>query len=189
MSRISLNKTQWSKIQPHLSGRAATGRPPADDKRTLEAILFVLTTGCRWRDLPSEYDGYVTAWRRHRRWTQDGTFARTPASAHPCRGSRRRGGRRGRGDRGSVRFPNTQNPRTAAMLSPGFLLFWYSSQSLGAPSWCSALKNAPFHSLLHPESNSSQLPAYQTSDKFEHPSNAPARISFVALPSMTVRKE
>jgi transposase len=54
MSRISLNKTQWSKIQPHLSGRAATGRPPADDKRTLEAILFVLTTGCRWRDLPSE---------------------------------------------------------------------------------------------------------------------------------------
>ena len=63
MSRISLNKTQWSKIQPHLSGRAATGRPPADDKRTLEAILFVLTTGCRWRDLPSEYDGYVTAWR------------------------------------------------------------------------------------------------------------------------------
>ena len=42
---ISLNKTQWSKIQPHLSGRAATGRPPADDKRTLEAILFVLTTG------------------------------------------------------------------------------------------------------------------------------------------------
>jgi len=76
MFRISLNKTQWSKIQPHLSGRAATGRPPADDKRTLEAILFVLTTGCRWRDLPSEYDGYVTAWRRHRRWTQDGTFAR-----------------------------------------------------------------------------------------------------------------
>ena len=76
MSRISLNKTQWSKIQPHLSGRAATGRPPADDKRTLEAILFVLTTGCRWRDLPSEYGSYVTAWRRHRRWTQDGTFAR-----------------------------------------------------------------------------------------------------------------
>lgn len=76
MSGIRLNKKQWSKIQPHLSGRAATGRPPADDKRTLEAILFVLTTGCRWRDLPLEYGSYVTAWRRHRRWTQDGTFAR-----------------------------------------------------------------------------------------------------------------
>lgn len=76
MSRIRLNKKQWSKIQPHLSGRAATGRPPADDKQTLEAILFVLITGYRWCDLPSEYGSYVTAWRRHRRWTQDGTFAR-----------------------------------------------------------------------------------------------------------------
>ena len=72
MSRIRLNKKQWSKIQPHLSGRAATGRPPADDKKILEAILFVLTTGCRWADLPREYGSYVTAWRRHRRWTQDG---------------------------------------------------------------------------------------------------------------------
>ena len=76
MSQIRLNKKQWSKIQPHLSGRAVTGRPPADDKKTLEAILFVLTTGCRWADLPREYGSYVTAWRRHRRWTQDGTFAR-----------------------------------------------------------------------------------------------------------------
>lgn len=33
----------WSKIQPYLSARVATGRPPADDKQTLEAILFVLT--------------------------------------------------------------------------------------------------------------------------------------------------
>ena len=76
MSRIRLNKKQWSKIQPHLSGKAATGRPLADDKQTLEAILFVLTTGCRWADLPREYGSYVTAWRRHKRWTQDGTFAR-----------------------------------------------------------------------------------------------------------------
>ena len=71
MSRVSLNKTQWSKIQPHLSGRAATGRPPADDKRTLEAILFVLTTGCRWRDLPSEY-GIVSRNGRRQREDRDG---------------------------------------------------------------------------------------------------------------------
>ena len=60
MSQIRLNKTQWSKIQPYLSGKADTDRPPADDKRTLEAILFVLTKGCRWRDLPSEYGSYGT---------------------------------------------------------------------------------------------------------------------------------
>ena len=75
MSRISLNKTQWSKIQPHLSSRAATDRPPADDKRT-RSHSFCPDDRCRWRALPSEYGSYVTAWRRHRRWTQDGTFDR-----------------------------------------------------------------------------------------------------------------
>ena len=52
ISQILLNKKQCLKIQPHLSGRATTGLPPAGDKRTLEAILFVLTTGCRWSALP-----------------------------------------------------------------------------------------------------------------------------------------
>lgn len=43
MSQIYLNKRQGAKIHPHLSGRAATARPLADDKQTLEVILFVLT--------------------------------------------------------------------------------------------------------------------------------------------------
>ncbi len=47
-----------------------------DDKQTLKAILFVLTTGCRWADLPREYGSYATAWRRLRRWTRDGTLVR-----------------------------------------------------------------------------------------------------------------
>ena len=52
ISQILLNKKQCLKIQPHLSGRATTGLPPAGDKQTFEAILFVLTTGCRWSALP-----------------------------------------------------------------------------------------------------------------------------------------
>ena len=47
-----------------------------DDKQILKAILFVLTTGCRWADLPREYGSYATAWRRLRRWTRDGTLVR-----------------------------------------------------------------------------------------------------------------
>jgi hypothetical protein len=31
------------------------GRPRADDRRTVNGILFVLRTGCRWHDLPREY--------------------------------------------------------------------------------------------------------------------------------------
>jgi transposase len=44
----------------------------------LEGILFVLNTGCRWRDLPSQLgvgSGH-TAWRRLRAWQAAGVWDR-----------------------------------------------------------------------------------------------------------------
>lgn len=36
----------------------------------------MLRTGCRWQDLPREYSAHVTAWRRLRRWEEDGAWER-----------------------------------------------------------------------------------------------------------------
>jgi transposase len=74
MSRISLTDGQWAFICPLLPPPARTGRPRADDRRTIEAILYVLITGCRWQDLPREYGAPTTAWRRLRRWGQEGVW-------------------------------------------------------------------------------------------------------------------
>jgi len=52
------------------------GRPRSGDRECLDAILYVLITGCRWNDLPKEYGCYVTAWRRLHRWARDGTLAK-----------------------------------------------------------------------------------------------------------------
>jgi hypothetical protein len=30
----------------------------------VNGILYVITTGCRWREMPRKYESYVTAWRR-----------------------------------------------------------------------------------------------------------------------------
>jgi transposase len=30
----------------------------------INGILYVVATGCRWREMPREYGSYVTAWRR-----------------------------------------------------------------------------------------------------------------------------
>jgi transposase len=30
-------------------------RPRADDRRVINGILYVFTTGCRWMDMPPEY--------------------------------------------------------------------------------------------------------------------------------------
>jgi transposase len=40
----------------------------------VEGILWVLRTGARWRDLPSEYPSGVTCWRGLRRWEYEGVW-------------------------------------------------------------------------------------------------------------------
>jgi transposase len=64
MARIHLTDKQWDFICPFLSPPARTGRPRADDRRTIEGILYILITGCRWQDLPREYGAPTTVWRR-----------------------------------------------------------------------------------------------------------------------------
>ena len=70
------SESEWSDLAEVLPKRASTGRPRANDRHTVAAILFVLGSGCRWADLPPAYGSYVTAWRRYRGWSKDGIWAR-----------------------------------------------------------------------------------------------------------------
>lgn len=71
-----LSDREWLRIQALLPPRRRQGRPRADDRTTINGILFALKTGCRWQDLPEEYGSHVTCWRRHSKWVKDGTWAR-----------------------------------------------------------------------------------------------------------------
>lgn len=71
-----LTDRQWERIRPALPSANHQGRPRADDRRTLDGILYVLRTGCRWHDLPPRYGSPVTCWRRFRQWEGDGTWDR-----------------------------------------------------------------------------------------------------------------
>ena len=71
-----LSDTQWAIIAPLLPAPAKMGRPRADDRRTLNAILFVLRSGCRWKDVPAELGSGVTAWRRLKDWEEAGVWER-----------------------------------------------------------------------------------------------------------------
>src|SRR5689334_19578936 len=68
MYRIHLTDQQWAFSQPLLPLPARTRRPRADDPRTIDAILDILITGCRWQDLPHEYGAPTTACRRLKHW-------------------------------------------------------------------------------------------------------------------------
>jgi transposase len=65
---------QWNMIMPHLPRPAKTGRPRADDRTMINAIMFVLITGCRWIDLPARYGSKSSAHRRFQDLQQKGVW-------------------------------------------------------------------------------------------------------------------
>ena len=67
----------WEFVEPLLPPEAKEGRPRADDRQTIDAILYVLKTGIPWNDLPAEeYGDDVTAWRRLKEWEEKGVWKR-----------------------------------------------------------------------------------------------------------------
>ncbi len=69
-----IDDVKWSRIEPLLPPGAKEGRPRADDRSTVNAVLFVLITGCRWMDVPKKYGDDSTANRRLRRWEKLGVW-------------------------------------------------------------------------------------------------------------------
>lgn len=63
-------------IKRHLPKPASTGRPRADDRTTINGILYVLTTGCRWAELPKRYGDDSTTHRRLMYWQETGVWNR-----------------------------------------------------------------------------------------------------------------
>ncbi len=76
MSRFQLlSDAQWSLIEdalPRRTGRA--GRPFADARTMVEAIIYRYRCGIAWRDLPELFGPWQTVWTWHRRLTAEGTW-------------------------------------------------------------------------------------------------------------------
>lgn len=75
--RFRLPDPLWEQIQlllPTHSPSPLGGRPRADDRRCMEAILYVLITGIQWRGLPRCYGPATTAHDRFQEWARAGIF-------------------------------------------------------------------------------------------------------------------
>ncbi len=75
-----LTDAQWALLEPlvvrprRADGR---GRPPEVDLReVVNAILYVLHEGCRWRALPHDFPAWGTVYWYFAQWTADGTLVR-----------------------------------------------------------------------------------------------------------------
>lgn len=68
---------EWAVLEPLIPAGKPGGRPRRIDRRAiLNAIFYLLKTGCQWRMLPKEYPNWKTVYDCFRRWKQDGTWQR-----------------------------------------------------------------------------------------------------------------
>lgn len=69
----------WERLQPLLPQampKPKGGRPRMDDRQALEAIFYVLCTGCQWNALPRSLGASSTVHDRFQQWQERGVFQR-----------------------------------------------------------------------------------------------------------------
>ena len=87
-----LTDEQWALVEPWLSERAWTGRPRRLAMReVVNAILYLLRTGCQWRYLPHEFPHWCSVRYYYDLWLLNGTWVRLNAAL--CAADRERVGR------------------------------------------------------------------------------------------------
>lgn len=70
-----LSDDQWDLIEPFLPPqRSGRGRPMRDHRQVVEGVIYRYRCGIAWRDLPASFGPWQTVWKRHRRFSQDGTW-------------------------------------------------------------------------------------------------------------------
>src|SRR5215218_4441416 len=70
-----LSDDEWRCIGPHLPEPTGRGRPRLHGLRAiLDALFYVLKSGCPWRLLPRDFPPWKTLYDWFRRWRIDGTW-------------------------------------------------------------------------------------------------------------------
>jgi putative transposase len=72
-----LRDAEWALIAPFMPAAKRIGRPRTTDLRAVvDAILYMASTGCQWRQLPKEFPPYSTVQDYFYPWSHDRTWAR-----------------------------------------------------------------------------------------------------------------
>ena len=125
-----LTDAQWSKLEPLLKeprgDRHAGGRPRKHKlRRIVDALLYVVKTGCQWRQLPTDFPPWKSVHEQFRAWRASGVWERVGQTL-------REQGRKaqGRNATPSVAIVDSQSAKTA--LKGGGAVMTRARRSRGA---------------------------------------------------------
>ncbi|MGW3425481.1 IS5 family transposase [Streptomyces phaeochromogenes] len=74
MGRGDLTNAEWDRLESFLPRGGARGGRWSDHRRVINGVLYQVRTGVQWRDLPERFGPGETVYKRHRRWSADGTW-------------------------------------------------------------------------------------------------------------------
>jgi len=75
--RHELSDEQWTRIESLLPGRPGDpGRSGNDNRRFVDAIVWLAKTGAPWRDLPERFGLWNSVFQRYNRWCKRGVWQR-----------------------------------------------------------------------------------------------------------------
>jgi transposase len=82
MRRHELSEYQWNRIKDMLppERKKGKGRPAKDNREMLNGIIYWLSTGVPWRDLPERFGSWNTVYSRYYRWTKQGIWEKVLAA-------------------------------------------------------------------------------------------------------------
>lgn len=77
MDRDALRDDQWGRISPLIPGGSEGKRGPrTDNRRFINALIWMARSGARWKDLPPDFGAFQTVKRRYYRWLERGLIDR-----------------------------------------------------------------------------------------------------------------
>jgi transposase len=76
-----LTEAQWLRLEPLLEAlrvkRHGGGRPRKYELRLIvDAMLYVVKTGCQWRQMPTNFPPWQSVYQQFRLWRDSGTWER-----------------------------------------------------------------------------------------------------------------
>jgi transposase len=77
LDRFVLTDAQWVRMAELIPGKLGDpGRSGTDNRRFVEAVLWIVRTSSPGRDLPATFGHWNSVFRRFRRWAVGGVFER-----------------------------------------------------------------------------------------------------------------
>ena len=103
-----LTDGQWGLLRPLLPPQKGVGRPSTVDRRDLlDAIFYLLRTGCQWRQLPHDFPPWGTVSSQFCRWRRSGLWEKVHHALYAK--ARRKAGKKARPTAGII---DTQSAKT-----------------------------------------------------------------------------